>query len=213
MPFVPQRPLSLTHLSDESASLALDKHLGNFVKAARELNISRTDLRKLTWHNPRILNAAHERMDLFRSGVRSKIMEAVWSRSAKRRRWGYDAMFDSYEFRDNLFASARLLAPAPRERAAPIVDVQAVWERETAAELAREQAAESEADRRREQEGEETRVDIESARPLRAGSLWPDWHADPVSEAPATVSEAPSPELAPQSGLPVRLGLLSCRRR
>ena len=62
MPFVPARPLSLNHLSDEAASLALDKHLGDFVKAAKELNINRSDLRKLTWHNPRILNAAHERM-------------------------------------------------------------------------------------------------------------------------------------------------------
>ena len=74
MPFVPARPSSLNHLSDEAASLALDKHLGDFVKAAKELNINRGDLRKLTWHNPRILDAVHERMDLFRSGVRSKIM-------------------------------------------------------------------------------------------------------------------------------------------
>ena len=80
------------------------RHFGDFVKAARDLDVDRKDLRKLTWHNPRILNAAHERMELFRIGVRSKILEAVYSRSAKRRRWGFDAMFDSYEFRDQLFA-------------------------------------------------------------------------------------------------------------
>ena len=108
MPFVPQRPPALKHLSSEAASAVLAKHFGDIAKAAKELNISRTDLRKLTWHNPRILNAAHERMDLFRIGVRSKILEAVWSCSAKRRRWGFDAMFDSYEFRDHLFASALL---------------------------------------------------------------------------------------------------------
>ena len=62
MPFVPARPSSLNHLSDEAASLALDKHLGDFAAAAKELNINRSDLRKLTWHNPQILNAAHERM-------------------------------------------------------------------------------------------------------------------------------------------------------
>jgi hypothetical protein len=111
-------------------------------------------------------------MDLFRIGVRSKIMDAVYSRSAKRRRWGFDAMFDSYDFGNHPFASARWAAPAPRKRSAPVVDVQAIWERETAAELAREQAAELDADRRREQAGEETRADIESARALRAGSLW-----------------------------------------
>ena len=133
----------------------LAKHFGDIVKAARELNVDRSDLRKLTWHNPRILNAAHERMDLFRIGVRSKIIEAVYSPNAKRRRWGFDAMMESYEFRDQVSAYA-LLAPAPRRRgrsapvvavqAAPVVDVEAVWEGELeqAAELERERAAEFE---------------------------------------------------------------------
>jgi hypothetical protein len=88
VPWVPLRPPALAHLSDEAASIVLAKHFGDVVKAARELGVDRTDLRKLTWHNPRILKAAHERMDLFRIGVRSKILEAVYSRSAKRRRWG-----------------------------------------------------------------------------------------------------------------------------
>ena len=66
----------------------LAKHFGDIVKAARELNVNRTDLRKLTWHNPRILKASHERMELFRIGVKSKILEAIYSPSAKRRRWG-----------------------------------------------------------------------------------------------------------------------------
>ena len=110
MPWVPERPLALSHLSEEAASAMLAKHFGDFVKAAKELGVDRKDLRKLTWHNPKILAAAHERMALFRSGVRSKILQAVYSPSAKRRRWGADAIFDSYEFRDNLFA--RALAPA-----------------------------------------------------------------------------------------------------
>jgi hypothetical protein len=90
---VPERPPSLAHLSSEEASAALARHFGDFAKAAKELNINRSDLRKLTWHNPQILNAARERMDLFRSGVRSKIIGAIYSGSTKRRRWGYDAMF------------------------------------------------------------------------------------------------------------------------
>ena len=151
----------------------LAKHFGDVVKAAKELGVDRKDLRRLTWHNPRILKAAHERMELFRIGVKSKILEAVYSRSAKRRRWGYDALFDSYEFRDNLFASAS--APAQRERVPAVVDAQLVLEREAAAELDREREAELEGDRRREQEGEEM-VDIElpaSSGRVQAGSLWP----------------------------------------
>jgi hypothetical protein len=182
MPHVPKRPPALAHVSDEAASIVLARHFGDFVKAARDLDVKRTDLRRLTWHNPRILNAAHERMELFRIGVRSKILQAVYSPSAKRRRWGFDAMFDSYEFRDQLTAYA-LLAPAPRQRAkAPEADnAQLVLEREAAAELERERAAEFEADRRREQEGAEMVVDIEPsvdlplAPPAPTGSLWPAW--------------------------------------
>jgi hypothetical protein len=216
MPFVPARPSSLAHLSDEVASLALDKYLGDFAAAAKELNINRSDLRRLCWHNPKILNAAHERMWLFRSGVRSKIIGAIYSGKAARRRWGFEAMADSYEFRDQAAVCA-FLVPARRRRARGAdqaqaqVQVQAVLEREAAAELEWERAAEFErelafemnGDRRPGQEDEETRADIEPTRALR--SL--DWRdADPVSEAPATVSEAPTPESAPQSGLPVWLG-------
>ena len=124
-------------------------------------------------------------------------------------------MFDSYEFRDQWSNPALLmLAPASRRRAkAPKADnAQLVLEREAAAELARERAAEFErelafemnGDRRPGQEDEETRADIEPTRALRLSLDWRD--ADPVREAPATVSEAPTPESAPQSGLPVWLG-------
>jgi hypothetical protein len=214
LPFVPERPPSLTHLSDEVASTVLDKHFGDFVKAARELNISRTDLRKLSWHNPRILNAAHERMWLFRSGVRSKIIGAIYSGSAKRRRWGFDAMFDSYEFRDQSSDPAWLMlarAPRPRAKAPEVDNAQLVLEREAAAESERERVAEFErelafemnGDRRRGQEDEET----EPARALRAGSFSLDWRdADPVSEVPTVVSEAPTPEPALQSELPIWSG-------
>ena len=89
---------------------------GGFVGGPGKLGVDRKALRRLTWHNPRILNAAHERLELFHIGVKSKIIAAIYSRSAKRRRWGFDAMFDSYEFRDHLFASAWWAAPARRSR-------------------------------------------------------------------------------------------------
>jgi hypothetical protein len=212
MPFVPARPSSLNHLSDEVASLALDKHLGDFVKAAKELNINRSDLRRLCWHNPRILDAAHERMDLFRSGVRSKIIGAIYSGSAKRRRWGYDAMFDCYEFRNESAAYA-LLAPAPRRRVkVSTADIaRSASECEQADELAREYAAELDLDRRREMEGAETLTDAEPAR-----GLWLDLRdVDPELEVPASAGEGPELELDPvpvpvpvpdSSGLPVWLG-------
>ena len=101
MPHVPKRPPALEHLSDEAASMALAKHFGDFVKAARDLDVARPDLRRLTWHNPRILTAAHERMELFRIGIRSKILPAVYSPSAKRRQWGSTRCSTVYEFRNH----------------------------------------------------------------------------------------------------------------
>jgi hypothetical protein len=182
VPHVPKRPPALAHVSDEAASIVLARHFGDFVKAAQDLGVKRTDLRRLTWHNPRILRAAHERIGLFRIGVKSKILEAVGSSSAKRRRWGVDAMFDSYEFRDNPFASARWAMSAQRERAAAAGRARVVLEQEASAELARErvievaceQAAELEGDRRR--ESETVVAEIERPRkvlPVQGGSLWP----------------------------------------
>ena len=153
MPYVPKRPPALAHLRDEAVSQALMKHFGDFVAAARDLGVDHKHLRRLSWHNPRILNAAHERMELFHIGVKSKIIEALHSSSAKRRRWGFDAMFDSYEFRDHPFASARWAAPAQREQAKKIVEARLVLEREAAAELERERAREIELERWPEPEG------------------------------------------------------------
>jgi hypothetical protein len=178
MPHVPKRPPALAHVSDEAASIVLARHFGDFVAAARDLGVDRKDLRRLSWHNPRILNAAHERMDLFHGRVKSKIIEALHSGSAKRRRWAADAMFDAIEFSDSPFASARV-APPPRP-ARVAAGVRLVLGREAAAELARERVAEVEADRRLEH------VDLASidavpepsfnwgrAPQAQAGSLWP----------------------------------------
>ena len=180
---VPKRPPALAHVSDEAASIVLARHFGDFVKAARDLDVKRTDLRRLTWHNPRILNAAHERMELFRIGVRSKILQAVYSRSAKRRRWAVDAMFDSYEFRDHPLASARWAAPAQRERARKVVEARLVLEQEAAAELTRERDREAAAEREREREVAADRERVEvmvERRPSElatapTASLWPSY--------------------------------------
>ena len=75
--------------------------------------------------------------------MRSKILEAVYSRSAKRRRWAADAMFDAIEFSDSPFASAR--APPPPRPARVAAGVRLVLGRKAAAEIARERAAEVEA--------------------------------------------------------------------
>ena len=93
---------------------------------------------------------------LFHLGVRSKIMEAMNSRSAKRRRWGFDAMSDSYEFRDS-----RLLTPGGASRSASVSGAakagrdRFVLEQEAAAELDRERIIEREREAAAERDREE----------------------------------------------------------
>ena len=85
-----RRPPALAHISDEAAAKALSRHFGDFVQAACELNISRTDLRRLTWANPSILDAAHERMQLFIFVRKDEIISGLHSRRASDRRRAID---------------------------------------------------------------------------------------------------------------------------
>ena len=87
-----RRPASLAHLSDEAAARALSKHFGNIVEAAKELGVDRKDLRRLTWSNPAILDAAHERMSLFIFVQRDEIISGLDSKVASVRRRAVDRM-------------------------------------------------------------------------------------------------------------------------
>ena len=65
LPYIPPRPPELDHLTDEAASAALASHYGNFRLAARELGVDAKLLRRLFWHNPRIMETSKERAELF----------------------------------------------------------------------------------------------------------------------------------------------------
>ena len=210
MPFIPKLPPGCAHLDLKEVERVLIRHRANISEAAKELGVSRTDLRRLTWHNPNILEEALVWCDVYVNRCNGLLLDALHSKSRRRREWASDKILSSSMAYGHPFASARW-AP-PTQRRLGIYTGQARAERQAADELERERVAEFErelafemnGDHRPGQEDEETRADIEPARALRAGSLWLDWRdADPVREAPATVSEAPTPESAPQSGLPV----------
>ena len=176
----PKRPPSLEHISEDAAARALSRHFGDFVKAARDLNVKRTDLRKLSWHNPRILDAAHERMDLFIFVQRDEIMSGLNSKVASVRRRAVDRMVAN----PMLFGDLdHPLAPAPRVRGprGPNVFVEAerarlAIEREVAAEREMERAAERERDAAAERAAERERFEVMvECRPAPAPtiSLWP----------------------------------------
>ena len=169
MPFIPKRPSALEHLSDEAAACALSRRYGDFIAAAKDLGVDRKDLRRLVWHNPKILAAAHERIDLFVITMRSELVSQAMHGFSRVRQCAIDRMYRVAAIPDHplgkAFASLSLglLARAPRGRSvveAERVEVEkaeAALEWEAAAELEREREAEVEADRRREREDEERR--------------------------------------------------------
>lgn len=178
-----KRPASLAHLSDEEAARALSRHFGNIVEGSRDLGVNRKDLRRLTWSNPAILDAAHERMELFAEHMWSEAVRGLDSRVARVRQRSVDRMFAHPRAFGDPFASAlSLFAPAARVRGPRVLvgaadEGRLALEREAAAELAFEHEREVEDDRRREREAVETvvtrrspGVDLPVA---QAGNLWP----------------------------------------
>ena len=154
------------HLDLKEVERVLVRHRANIGEAAKELGVSRTDLRKLTWHNPKILEEALFWCDVYVGRCYGVMIEALHSKSRRRREWGADKILSSSMAYGNPFASARW-APSAR-RQLGIYTGQARAQREAAAEL--------EADRQREIVGE--RVDIEPLRnfgvaPPAQVSLWP----------------------------------------
>jgi hypothetical protein len=101
MPFIPKRPPGLAHLSDEAAARVLSRHFGDIAKAAKDLGVDRKNLRRLTWHNPRILDAAHERMELFVHHMWGEAVRDLNSDIPRIRRRGTDRSDGSVEHCDH----------------------------------------------------------------------------------------------------------------
>jgi hypothetical protein len=102
MPFIPKFPEACRHLDLDHVRLTLVKHRANIPAAAKELKVSRTDLSKLTWHDPKLLEPALEMCDLFKhrcislmirlctattrksgGGARTKSWPAHWAQGAR----------------------------------------------------------------------------------------------------------------------------------
>ena len=143
-----KRPPSLAHLSDEAAARVLSRHFGDIVEAAKDLGVDRKDLRRLTWSNPAILDAAHERMSLCAYHMLDEAMRGLDSRVASVRRRAVDRMLAHPMMSNHPFASGlSSLAPATRARGPHLLvegGGKAALEREAAAEQAIERERERE---------------------------------------------------------------------
>jgi hypothetical protein len=186
-----RRPSSLAHLSDESAARALSKHFGNIVETARDLGVDRKDLRRLTWSNPAILAAAHERIDLFVITMQGELSSQSVHRSSRVRQCAFDRMYKLAAIPDHPVGKAfaglplGLLARAPRVRSvvkaerveAERAEAERALAREAVAEIERERAAEFEAAERAREAAEierrQERVAIVVDNRPEAPSRWP----------------------------------------
>jgi len=194
LPFIPKFPPGCSHLDLKEVERVLVRHRANINEAAKELGVSRTDLRRLTWHNPKLLEEALLWCDVYVSRCHGLLIEALDSKSRRRREWASDKLLSSSLAYGHLFASA--LAPAPRAR----VDVEApddgrlALEQEAAAELERERVVEQERELAMEIEGDrETETAVVEIECPREAPIWRD--ADPLPkpvEPPPVSSELPS---------------------
>ena len=178
MPFIPKFPPGCAHLDLKEVERVLVRHRANISEAAKELGVSRTDLRKLTWHSPKILEEALVWCGVYVDRCNGLLLDALHSRSRRKREWASDKILSSGMAYGDPFASA---PPTRARRRLGIYTGQTRAEREAAAELELERAAELDGDRRREQEGAEIVIDVEpsvdlrTALPAPTGSLWPAW--------------------------------------
>ena len=166
-------------------------------------------MRRLTWHNPAILDAAHERMSLFIFVQRDEIMSGLASKVASVRRRAIDRMAANPAlFGDLDHPLLALLTPASRDRRPRLLAEdggKAALEREVADEQAIERDREAAAEREREAAADRERVEVMVERrpsevaTAATASLWPSHIVRPGGVAGSAQSSACPGERRPKS--------------
>ena len=103
---LPKVPVSCEHLDLALVERVLAKHHAFFPAAARELGVLPTDLRRLTWARPHLLDEAHEEMELFVARAMGELIKALYSPNDRRREWAAERILSSWIARDHPFARA-----------------------------------------------------------------------------------------------------------
>jgi hypothetical protein len=112
MPFIPKLPQVCRHLDMALVLQTLTKHRLDITAAARELGIRRTDLSQLTWHNPKLLEAAKEAIALHVCRCHSVMIQALYSPKRRRQEWAASKILASSMGSSSPFAPD--LRPQPR---------------------------------------------------------------------------------------------------
>jgi hypothetical protein len=95
MPFIPKAPASCAHLDLALVERTLAKHYGDILAAARELDVSAPDLRRLTWSKPKLLEEANLQCQSLVYCAIDEMIRAINSSDPKRRMWACDKITSS----------------------------------------------------------------------------------------------------------------------
>jgi hypothetical protein len=100
-------PPSCEDLCPAKVVRVLEKHFGQIPPAARELGVPISDLQRLTWAQPKLLEEALEEHELAVSQAMGVVIEALYSDDLRRQMWASDKIMSSWLARDHPLAPAR----------------------------------------------------------------------------------------------------------
>jgi hypothetical protein len=95
MPFIPKFPEACRHLDLDLVRRTLTKHRLDICAAAKELGVKQTDLRRLTWHDPKLLEDAKWACDLYVINCRSLMVEGLFSSNRRKQEWAIGHILSS----------------------------------------------------------------------------------------------------------------------
>jgi hypothetical protein len=101
-------------------SSVLAECFGDAAEAARALQISVKDLRRIAWKHPKVLEAARERCSEATSDVWDELLGAFYGGDERRRLWASERILASPAARNHPFAPARLWGRQKREEASAV---------------------------------------------------------------------------------------------
>ena len=114
MTFISKFPEACRHLDLDLVRRTLTRHRLDISAAAKELGVNRTDLRRLTWHDPKLLGEALDACGLYVIRCNSRMIEGLSSPRQQVRDRAAEQIFASPMAYGHPLAAA--LTSAPRSK-------------------------------------------------------------------------------------------------
>jgi hypothetical protein len=107
MPHVSKVPASCVGLDLTLVEQALTKHQANVAAAAKELGVPVSELRRLTWAKPHLLETALDEMAVVVARAEGALIEMLDSPDPRRRERAAERLLSSYAARNHPLSPAR----------------------------------------------------------------------------------------------------------